>query len=88
MANNPPHVATQADNAVCVLWCVVSREQTPFMIKAPANVNISELKEAIKEKGDNGVLGRIDAKDLVLWKVSTYILMAAVIFTPDTILAA
>ena len=70
MANHPPHVA---DNIVCVLWCIVSAEQTPtpFMIKAPTNIDIGDLKEAIKEKGKNGVLGRIDAKDLVLWKVST-----------------
>ena len=73
MANHPPHVGTQADNIVCVLWCVVSAEQTltPFKIKATTNIDIGDLKEAIKEKGKNGALGRIDAKDLVLWKVST-----------------
>ena len=41
------------------------------MIKAPVDVNISGLKEAIKEKCKNGVLRNIDAKGLVLWKVST-----------------
>ena len=40
------------------------------MIKAPVDVNISGLKEAIKEKCKNDVLRNIDAKDLVLWKVS------------------
>ena len=41
------------------------------MIKAPVDVNISGLKETIKEKCKNDVLRNIDAKDLVLWKVST-----------------
>ena len=66
MANNPPHVA---DNAVGVLWCLVRDEDTPFMIEAPADINISQLKELIKEKttSDPAIL----AKDLVISKVST-----------------
>ena len=41
------------------------------MIKALVDINISGLKEAIKKKCNKGVLRNIDAKDLVLWKVST-----------------
>ena len=41
------------------------------MIKAPLNDNLSELKKLVKEETKNGILGGIDAKELVLSKVST-----------------
>lgn len=60
-----------ADNAVCELWCLVKREDTPFSIAAPPNININKLKELVWEKRKNGVLRGIDAVDLVLWKART-----------------
>ena len=50
-------------------WCFVEGDATPFSITAMPTISISNLKDKIKEKGKNGVLSNVDAKDLTLWKV-------------------
>ena len=61
-----------ADNAIYMLWCMVSDEGIPFKIRFPSiDFDIGNLKELIKEKIKNGILDGIDATDLALWKVST-----------------
>lgn len=62
---------SMADNANCVLWCLVSGKGTPFKIRVPINFDIGDMKELVKEKRKNGIPRGIDATDLVLWKVST-----------------
>ena len=65
--------SSMADNANCVLWCLVNSKGTPFKIRVPINFDIGDMKELVKEKRKNGILRGIDATDLVLWKVSTSI---------------
>ena len=43
----------------------------PFKITAPIDFDISDLKDRVKEKTKNGKLSGVDAKELVLSKVST-----------------
>jgi hypothetical protein len=51
------------------LTCLIEGESSLFSVKPKEDINIMDLKELIKEEGINGVLGRVDAKDLILWKV-------------------
>jgi Crinkler effector protein N-terminal domain len=53
------------------LSCFIENDTTPFLVQvtAPIGMIIYDLKELIKEKGKNGVLSSVDAKDLTLWKV-------------------
>ena len=53
-------------------WCLVDGDSMVFDVTAPANVSISRLKELVQKKGDRGILRDVDAKDLVLWKVSIF----------------
>ena len=63
--------SSMADNANCVLWCLVDGKDTPFKIRVPINFDIGDVKELVKEKRKNGILREIDATDLVLWNMST-----------------
>jgi hypothetical protein len=59
-----------ADDAVRSLICLIEGESSLFRVKPTGGMDIIDLKALIKEEGKNGVLGSVDAKDLVLWKVS------------------
>jgi hypothetical protein len=58
-----------ADDASRSLICLIEGESTLFEVEPTGSTNIMKLKDLIKEKCKNGVLGNIDAKDLTLWKV-------------------
>jgi hypothetical protein len=53
------------------LWCLIIGDLTPFIVSISPNNYIAELKKAIYEEAKNGALQGVDAKDLVLLKVST-----------------
>jgi len=59
-----------------LLWCLIDTdidiESIPFELTVPINASVSRLKELVWEKGKNGVLGNVDAKNLVLYKVITF----------------
>jgi hypothetical protein len=59
-----------------LLWCLIDTdidiESMPFEVTAPINASVNRLKELVWEKGKNGVLGNVDAKNLVLYKVITF----------------
>jgi hypothetical protein len=64
------HLSYNATMSDVALWCLIEGDSMPFEVTAPVNANINRLKEVVREKGKNGVLGNVDAKDLVLLKVS------------------
>ena len=51
------------------LTCLIEGESSPFIVKPKGDINIMELKNLIHEEGKKGVLGSVDAKDLLLWMV-------------------
>ena len=51
------------------LRCLVEGDSAPFTLTVPLNVEVGDLKEIVHEKGQNGALSGVDAKDLVLLKV-------------------
>jgi hypothetical protein len=51
------------------LRCLIEGESAVFTVTVSANNEIGDLKDSIHEKGKNGVLRDVDAKDLVLLKV-------------------
>ena len=51
------------------LWCNVKGDPALTKVKPGINDDISDLKELIQSKHENGVLRGIDAADLVLYKV-------------------
>jgi hypothetical protein len=55
-----------ADDAARFL---IESESAIFPVEPKGDETIMKLKDLIKEKGKNGVLHSVDAKDLVLWKV-------------------
>jgi hypothetical protein len=57
------------DDAPRALTCLIEGETSLFRVKPTGSMDILELKDLIHEKGKNGVLSIVDAKDLVLWKV-------------------
>jgi hypothetical protein len=69
-ARNP--AAAIADDTIHILWCLVEGDSTVFEVTASVNASINRLKELVREKGKNGALGNIDAKDLVLLMVSLF----------------
>jgi len=52
-----------------MLWCLIQGESTPFMVTAPVDINIFQLKELVREKGIDSTKTSVLAKDLILWKV-------------------
>jgi hypothetical protein len=52
-----------------IFWCLVEGDNTVFPVTAPLTTPIYVLKDKIKEECKNGVLSRVDASDLTLWKV-------------------
>jgi Crinkler effector protein N-terminal domain len=58
-----------ADDAPRALLCLIAGESSPFTVEPTGSTYIIDLKDLIKKKGKNGVLGRVLAKDLTLWKV-------------------
>jgi hypothetical protein len=53
------------------LWCFIKDDPNVFEVTAPVDATISRLKKLVWEEGKNGVLSNTDAKDLMLWKVSS-----------------
>jgi hypothetical protein len=53
------------------LWCFIEGDSMPFEVTPLGKDSINELKHLIWREGKNGVLSNTDAKDLVLWKVSS-----------------
>jgi hypothetical protein len=51
------------------LTCLIKGESSLFSVKPKEDISIMELKDLIQEEGKNGMLGSIDAADLLLWKV-------------------
>jgi hypothetical protein len=51
------------------LWCLIEGDSTLFEVTAPVTASIHRLKQLIHEERKNGVLRKVDASDLVLWKV-------------------
>ncbi|KAI0250344.1 hypothetical protein BJV78DRAFT_1283292 [Lactifluus subvellereus] len=58
-----------ADDALRALICLIEGESSAFIVYPTGSMNIIQLKELVHEKGKNGVLSNVDAKDLTLWKV-------------------
>jgi Crinkler effector protein N-terminal domain len=59
--------AAQSQGELYELWCLIDGEKSPFKVKLPATLDVSDLKDLIREKG----IDVQHAKDLSLWKVST-----------------
>lgn len=57
------------DNTPRRLRCLIEGEAAVFPVLVAGNNDISDLKERVHEKGKNGVLATIDAKELTLLKV-------------------
>jgi hypothetical protein len=68
-------------------WCYVVGDNTAFPVVASSTTFIGKLKDLIKEKGKNGVLNSVDAKDLILWKVRMSLVVIRSDITGDTTLA-
>ena len=58
-----------ADDAPRTLLCLIIGESVLFTVKPTGSLDIIDLKSLIKEDRKEGVLGSVDAKDLILWKV-------------------
>ena len=50
-------------------WCLVEGDDTPLPIACPITTPIGMLKKLIREERKNGLLRKVDAIDLTLWKV-------------------
>ena len=59
-----------SENTSCRLFCLVEGEAEVFLVPVEGDKVISELKELVHEKGKNGVFASVDAKELMLLKVS------------------
>ena len=64
-------VPAMADETSLELWCLVKGDSEVFDVTPLRKTRITELKRLIWEMAKNGVLRGTDAKDLVLWKVSS-----------------
>jgi hypothetical protein len=56
------------DGALRTLWCLIKGDPRPFQVVVPVTANVYNLKERIKEEGTDLQF----AKDLELWKVSSF----------------
>ena len=63
------------------LCCLIERDKEPFLVTASSNVLILELKRKIKAEKENA-LQRVDASDLVLWKVRYFLVICSDIMSP------
>jgi hypothetical protein len=68
--SNPPVVS--AESAQYQLWCLIEDDSAPFLVPVHTSTYVAELKKLIYENGKAGILHGTDAKDLTLWKVSTF----------------
>jgi Crinkler effector protein N-terminal domain len=55
--------------ALPALICLIEGDSSPFIVRPEEDITIMDLKKLIREERKNGVLARIDAADLLLWKV-------------------
>ena len=51
------------------LWCTIEGDANLFFVEITSTSTVGHLKKLIQEERKNGVLGRVDATDLVLYKV-------------------
>ena len=72
LASSSVFAAPETNNDNYILWCLVKGDSVPFMVTTPSNHNISQLQHIIHSEGTHGVFSGIDAKDLVLLKVSVF----------------
>ena len=63
------------------LLCLIEGD-TVIPVSVAANKSIAILKELVYAKGKSSVFGGIDAKDLVLWKVSDILKSTSNIYVP------
>ena len=61
------------DDSLRDLLCLIEGD-TIIPVSVAANKPIANLKDLIHAKGKSSAFGGIDAKDLVLWKVSNTVL--------------
>jgi hypothetical protein len=66
---SPHSYANNIMSDTTIFWCLVEGENTVFPVTAPLTTPIYVLKDKIKEERKNGMLSRVDASDLTLWKV-------------------
>ena len=59
------------DDTHPVLWCFIKGDSKAFEVTPPGKASIDRVKKFVWDRGENGVLSKTDAKDLVLWKVCT-----------------
>jgi len=52
------------------LWCLIKGDSIAFRVTPLGKAGIDDLKGLVREPCKNGILRDVDAKDLVLWKVS------------------
>ena len=69
MSQHFPPMQSSMPVAHIPLTCLIEGESLPFLVKPKEDDHIMELKDLIQEKRNNGVLGGVDATDLILWKV-------------------
>ncbi|TDL19522.1 hypothetical protein BD410DRAFT_842059 [Rickenella mellea] len=60
---------------VIKLWYLIQGDTQPFLLPVSADKRIVNLRKGIWERGKNSILGGINAKDLVLWKVDEEIMV-------------
>jgi hypothetical protein len=54
------------------LWCLIDGDPKAFKVTLAPIADVDDLKKLIYENGKAGILHGTDAKDLTLWKVSTF----------------
>ena len=69
------------------LKCLNEGESLPFTVKPKVDIDITELKDLIHQKGINVTERAVLAKDLTLWKVRMIMAVIRSDITVDTTLA-
>ena len=72
---------TPGDDSPRDLWCLIEGNKL-IPVPVAANKPIAILKELVYVKGKSSAFGGIDAKDLVLWKVSDILESTSNIYVP------
>jgi len=52
------------------LWCLIKGDNRPFLIIAPHNTTIGQVKQLIIEQCPNYILQGVESRNLILKKVS------------------
>jgi hypothetical protein len=54
-----------------LLHCLIKGDHTPIAISAPTIWDVDDLRKHIHDRGQFSALRGSNAKDLIIWKVST-----------------